>query len=248
MKNIYVLLPVFNESQGIYNLLKVFEEFFKEISLINSEVIVINDFSSDDTATWIEKAKQEFKKLNIQIINHDKNKGLAEVFKTGFFHIREHLEENDIIITMDGDNTHNPYLINEMIKKINEGADLVIASRYLEQSRVYGLSKLREFLSTAAGFLYSSIWRIKGVKDYTCGFRAYKGRIIQQWMNEYKENFIQERGFTVNAEILKKINKFNPLIVEVPMILRYSNKIGVSNMKILNTIKLTLEMLWRYKL
>ncbi len=246
-RKIFVIIPVFNETKSIYELLSGFNSVFYNKSLPFSEIIVINDCSTDDSLQWIRSAKQEFKELNINIINHEHNKGLAHAFRTGFSSIADKIQKEDIIITLDGDNTHNPYLISDMLGKIRQGADIVIASRYLEQSRVHGLSKVREFLSKSAGFLYALSWNINGVRDYTCGFRAYSARVILLWMEHYKEKFIQENGFTVNAEILRKTSRFNPVFIEVPMILRYSNKYGASNMKVLKTIMQTLQAIWRYR-
>lgn len=245
INKVYVLLPVYNEGESIHNLLEIFDNFFKSLCTINHEIIIVNDFSSDDSENWILGAKNKYLNLNINYIKHENNKGLQGSLSTGFSCLKD-ISENDILISMDGDNTHNPFLIREMIDKINEGADIVIASRYCEQSRISGLSRSRTFLSIGARYLYSLMWNIPGVKDYTCGFRAYKGWLVRKTLYHYGENFIQEKGFTATAEVLQKMSTFKPVIVEVPMILKYSNKLQTSNMRILKTIKLTLQMLFRY--
>ena len=245
INKIYIILPVYNEGESVYNLLVKYKNFFTNSCSILHEIIVINDSSKDDTENWILKAKDEFSSLNINYKKHDENKGLQGALSTGFSMIKDNLRENNVVVTMDSDDTHNPYLIREMLNKINEGSDIVIASRYCEQSRIHGLSNLRAFLSLGARYLYTIKWNIKGVKDYTCGFRAYKSWLIKESINYHGENFIQEKGFTVTAEILKKMSMFNPIIVEIPMILTYSNKSNLSNMNILKTIKLTLKMLFK---
>ena len=55
---------------------------------------------------------------------------------------------------------------------------------------------------------------------------------------------ISEKGFAATGEILKKMSFFNPIIVEVPMILKYSNKVNSSSMQIIKTIYNTLKMIW----
>jgi dolichol-phosphate mannosyltransferase len=147
---------------------------------------------------------------------------------------------------MDGDNTHNPFLIKSMLEKIEQGADVVIASRYCEQSRVIGLSGFRGLLSYIAKFFYKLRWNIKGVSDYTCLYRSYTGAIV----NKFLENRdcgapLSEVGFTCSPEILLHMSLYNPVIVEVPMILRYSDKVGASNMRILRTVWQTLIMLFK---
>ncbi len=242
-QTIYCILPVYNEGKSIYDLLQVYSEFFKDLSYDN-HIIVINDCSKDDSENYILKGKEDFKNLNLEYIKHDVNKGLGGALTTGFSALKK-LKDTDMIIGMDGDNTHNPYLVNQMIDKVNEGADIVIASRYLEQSRIYGLSKSRILLSLCARFIYSITWNIYGVKDYTCGFRCYKGSLVREFINKYQDNMIEEKGFAATGEILRKMNSFKPVIVEVPMILKYSNKLNDSNMQVLNTIYKTLGMLWK---
>jgi dolichol-phosphate mannosyltransferase len=234
------ILPVYNEGKSIYNLIKKFNEISNVYQIT---LIVVNDNSIDDSKKWIQKAIDEYTGLNIHYEEHASNLGLAKALDTGFNYVFNIVKNEDLIVTMDGDNTHNPYLIKSMVDKILEGADIVIASRYCEQSRIYGLNKIRIYLSQGARYLYSFIWNIKGVKEYTCLFRVYRGNIIINTMNHFNTNFIEESGFTCVPEILKKSSLFSKIIVEVPMILIYSEKIGASNMKILKTIGQTLKLL-----
>ncbi|EDZ62452.1 glycosyltransferase [Sulfurimonas gotlandica GD1] len=193
---------------------------------------------------YILQAIDKFNNLNIEYIKHTQNKGLGGALTTGF-HALKDIKDSDMLVAMDGDNTHNPYLIRQMIAKVDEGADIIIASRYLEQSRIYGLSKFRIFLSICAKYIYSFTWNIDGVKDYTCGFRCYRGSLVKKFIYKYQGDIIEEKGFAATGEVLKKMNYFKPLIVEVPMILKYSNKINSSSMQILNTIYKTLGMIWK---
>lgn len=242
-RKIYIILPIYNEGVSIYNLLKNFEEFLIKYPL-EHEIITINDCSTDNTEKLIFEAQKEIKTLNIQYLKHEKNGGLGVAMASGFDSI-EQFDDNDVIVTMDSDNTHSPFLIREMLNKINEGADIVIASRYCEQSRVAGVSKLRNFLSKGANLLYSIIWQIEGVKDYTCNFRMYKGAVIRAAQNKYKNNLIEETSFVSSTEILKKFFCASPdsIAVEVPMILKYGNKKEKSNMSISNNILKTLYIL-----
>lgn len=244
-RTIHCILPVYNEGQSIYDLLNVYSSFFKELD-INNKIIVVNDCSNDNSESFILKAKEEFHNLNIEYIKHEINKGLGGALSTGFQALSDEIDTHDLVVCMDGDNTHNPYLIKQMIDKANEGADISIASRYLEQSRIYGLSKFRIFLSLCAKFIYSITWNIEGVKDYTCGFRCYKASLVKQFIEKYQNStMIEEKGFAATGEILRKLSQFDPLIVEVPMILRYSNKVNTSNMQIARTIYKTLGMIWK---
>lgn len=241
--HIYFLLPVYNESKSIYDLCEIIHSFEKDFSL-NCDVILINDASKDDTVQWIKKAQTAFPDLSLIYIEHNTNKGLQGALNTGLNALRTRLKQGDIVVTMDGDNTHPPYLVREMIQKHKEGADIVIASRYLEQSRIKGLPWWRKLLSLGAKWLYCFFWHIPGVKDYTCLFRSHKAECIQKLLDTYKEEMIlKQKSFACTTEFLAKLSQYRPLITEVPMLLNYGNKFSASNSQIFRTIFTSLKIM-----
>jgi dolichol-phosphate mannosyltransferase len=138
---------------------------------------------------------------------------------------------------MDADNTHSPALIPVMLENIKNGKDVVIASRYEEGGEEIGLSYSRRLFSAGASFLLKLFFAIPGVKDYTCGYRAYSGRVIKKAFDVYGGSFIEESGFTCMAEVIIKLNLLGCEISEVPLVLRYDLKKGRSKMKVLKTIR-----------
>lgn len=243
---IKIILPIYNESESIYDLLENYSKFFEKYPQEHL-IYAINDKSTDDTAFYIEKALYKYKNLSIEYEKNSENIGLSETLKNSIKRIVSSSTENDILITMDGDNTQNPFTILSMLLKLEQGADLVIASRYCEGSRINGLSYQRIFLSQVAKLLYSLKWNIKGVKDYTSNYRAYRILFLKKLIEDKKDKFITEREFNGVGELLKNISEYNPITVEVPMILNYSNKKNASNINILKTISQTLKMLFLKK-
>jgi dolichol-phosphate mannosyltransferase len=144
---------------------------------------------------------------------------------------------------MDSDNSHTPKNSYLLIKKIYEGYDVVIASRYNKLSRTYGLSYLRKLLSFVSCIVFKILFPIKNVNDYTCGFRAFRISKIKNIM--LSRNFFSESGFSVSADIILKLklSKIKILFTEVPLTLRYDLKQGKSKMKIIRTIILTLKLM-----
>ena len=96
---------------------------------------------------------------------------------------------------------------------------------------------LRIFLSYGAAILYKIFFPIKNVKDYTCGFRAFRLKVIKEAYIKNKK-FFSEKGFSASADILLKLFKYKNTISfdEIPINLRYDLKKGESKMKILRTI------------
>lgn len=239
---IKILLPIYNESESIYDLLENYSNFFNTYPQKHI-IYCINDKSIDDTKFYIEKAIEKYKNLAIKYIENSVNKGLAKTLKDNIETIIKNSEDDDILITMDGDNTHDPFTIQSMLQKLQDGADIVICSRYCVDSTIKGLSYKRIVLSQMARILYCLIWNIKGVKDYTSNYRAYKMYFLKKLFKDKSTNFIKENGYNAIAELLKNVSEYNPVITEVPMTLNYSNKKSASNLKIVKTIFQTLKML-----
>ncbi|MBI1785186.1 glycosyltransferase family 2 protein, partial [Candidatus Sumerlaeota bacterium] len=148
-----------------------------------------------------------------------------------------------LLVCMDADLTHPPELIPEMRRVMESGADMVIASRFQPGSEVVGLSAFRHLMSWGARNLFSAALAISGVRDYTCGFRAFRLSLIARGFERYgPEGLILRRGFACTDELLIKLSLLNPVIKEIPFILRYDLKRGKSKIKLGVTIMETLRL------
>ena len=72
------------------------------------------------------------------------------------------------------------------------------------------------------------LFPIKGVKDYTCGYRAYSINCLRRAYEKFGEHLIQEDSFACMAELIIKLRSINLSAVEIPIILRYDQKYGKS--------------------
>lgn len=242
LREVKVILPAYNEAETLPLLLGRLDQAFWESNL-PSEIIVINDGSTDSTAETVKAFKGA---TPVRLIEQHPNRGLAETIKNGLFTVAPDCDDDDIIIVMDADNTHTPGLIFQMVRLIKEGCDLVIASRYQKGAAIKGVSEGRKFLSWGASILFRTVVRLPGVKDYTCGYRAYRVGLLKLAIEHYREDFIRRTGFACMTEILIRIKKFEPIIREVPLILRYDHKKSASKMNIGLTVFETLSMLLSY--
>lgn len=238
---IYIVLPAYNEEKTLPPLLEAIRENMDEARLPYS-VIVVNDGSTDATVRVVSEASET---MPITLIEHPQNKGLSETLKTGLLSAVNYASPKDIIITMDADNTHTPGLIMTMVRMIREGHDVVIGSRYQKGSRVIGVPFLRRLLSFGASLIFKSLFPIKGVKDYTSGYRAYRAQVIKNMFTAYGGDFINQPGFSAMVDVLLKIRKYPVIIGEAPLILRYDQKAGASKMKVAKTIVETLKLIWK---
>jgi dolichol-phosphate mannosyltransferase len=241
---VWMALPAYNEEEALPELLERIGETFAD-SRIPYEIIVVDDGSSDGTAQIVSSMSFQ---MPIQLVRHAKNQGLGVTLRDGLKEVVEQAGERDIIITMDADNTHPPGLIPRMVQLVHEGCDVVIASRFQPGARVIGVPFGRNILSIGARILFSIMFPTRGVRDYTSGYRAYRTSVVRQAIARYGDNFVGEKGFSCMAEVLLKLRKVGAVFGEVPLVLRYDQKGGLSKMKVLRTIKLTLSLLWRQRL
>lgn len=240
---IYFVLPTYNESKSIFYLLKDINMLQTKLDN-NISCLVINDASSDDTNLWIKKSKKEFKNIKILEVKHKTNLGLSNALNSALKFLSNKIFIDDIIVTMDADNTHDPRLIFKMLERHRLGDELVIASRFLKDSEVKGVSKFRSMLSHGARLLYKLFWKFKGINEYTCLYRSHKASLIIKLIKKYNYPYLQQKSFACTAELLSKLNSLEPKTSEVPMILNYNKKITGSKIKLFLTILITLKILF----
>ena len=234
----YILLPAFNEKK---NLIKVFEKIDKISKKIKGITVVLVDDCSSDNTILLKNKKYKFKLIYTR---HKKNLGLSLTMETGFKLIFNKARDIDTVVTLDSDNTHPISKIPKMIKKIQTGSDIVIASRFVKSSKVNGLTLWRHFLSIGAKHLFKLFYPYNNLNDYTCNFRAYKFELIQDILKNKK--FFKNEDFNIAAKIILFLTSRNNnlKISEIPFTLSYDYKIGQSKMKLTKTILLTLRLLF----
>lgn len=227
---IYLLLPAYNEEASLPKLLPKIKSTFQAQD-VPYELVIVNDGSRDKTAEIIAQFVSD-PDFPITVIEHPINRGLGETERDGFEYIANKIEDNDILVRVEGDDTHDPKYIFDLVNKLNEGYDVVNTSRFQPGGDQKGLNAYRRSISRAANLFMKVLFNIKGVKDYSCGFRAYKGLAIKTAISIFGNNFVQLRGlgFTATLETIVKLNLMGCKFAEVPFVLRYDMKESESKM------------------
>lgn len=225
----YLMLPAYNESQSICRLLSR-----ADIGAQLDGIVVVDDGSNDGTAEAAEAWRGQ---TPCTVIRHGKNRGLGGAMITGLAWATTHLSSDDVLVTMDADDTHDPALIASMLLKIQEGADVVIASRFQPGGGEVGVPPHRKALSHGAGRLLRTLRPVPGVRDYSCGFRAYRVSALAAARRRYPDGIITTTGFACMLEILLRLGAIGCRFSEVPLLLRYDRKQGGSKMRIGRTVR-----------
>jgi dolichol-phosphate mannosyltransferase len=238
---IWVGLPAYNEEATIPAL---FPRFLPVLGGSDYRIVVYNDGCRDNTVTRVLEWQD---RLSVEVIGKPVNMGLGEGLRCLIAHAAARGAEHDVLILMDCDDTHHPDQFPAMLSAVAAGHDVVIASRYRRGSRIAGVAPHRQVLSLGAATLFKLLHNCRGVRDYTCGFRAYGVGLLQRAQQHYGERLVEERGFACMVELLLKLNRIGARMGEIPIDLRYDLKRSPSKMDVGgNTTRLLRKLVaWR---
>lgn len=169
MKKIAIIIPTFNELDNIEDLINKISKNIPE-----SSIFIIDDTKDPDIGNLI-----TLKNLKAKYFHRENAKGRGSAV---LFGLNEALKENkfEIFVEMDADFSHNPDELRKNIEKIiKSDLDLLIASRYLKNSKIINWSLQRRVLSKFSNFLARILLGIK-LNDFTNGFRFYSKKASEK--------------------------------------------------------------------
>lgn len=235
-----VVLPAYNEAACLQKLLTRISRVLAPV-VPQYEIVVVDDGSTDETAAVAEAAA---KRLPVRLIRHPQNLGYGCALGSGF---ETALERGDVIVTLDADDSHGPELILSMLECLNEGNDLVIASRFAAGGCEVGVPPFRRFLSRVAAHVGRVVFRVPGVRDYTSGYRAYRSSLLAQLVHPAEgPGLPRETGFAAGLELLLGAVALRASIAEVPLVLRYDRKQSESRLRLRHALPRYFSLLFRH--
>ncbi len=237
MNKLFILIPVLNEAGNIPRLVGALQALSGELQdRFNVHVILIDDGSQDHTS---ELATESAKKAGVQltILRHEVNQGPGKAFATGFCHLANLLEDRDLVLTMEGDNTSRLELVKQMLTRLGEGFDVIFASPYMYGGKIINTSVYRIFLSSVANLFIKELLGIHGILTVSSFFRLFRASTLKKLQAVYGPEIVERRGFECMVEMTMKMINLQMTISEVPMVLDTHARVGKSRMKILRTIR-----------
>lgn len=189
-----IVVPVYNEEK---NIRRVIDEI--RAAGIDWDILVVDDGSADSTRAILSA-------LPVVVIPHPVNLGYGAAVQTGLKHAVA--KGYGTVVLMDGDGQHVPSEIPKLLTKLEEGADIVIGSRFLGLDGGYRIPILRRvgivFFSTLAGVLGGT-----RILDVTSGFQAMRRPVAEFLAEEYPVEF-------PDAEVIISLGLKKFRIAEVP--------------------------------
>jgi len=224
---ISIIIPAYNEED---NIVRVIEEVEKALTL-DHELIVVNDHSVDATPALVEGLTGKY--CSVRLVNNPGEKGFANALKFGFTQAN-----NELVIPVMGDLCDDLRTIKEMLKKMEEGYDVVCGSRYIKGGARAGGSKVKGFFSSFVG---RSLFYLLGIPthDIANAFKMYRKEVLDSID-------IEAQGFEISMEIPLKAYYKGFKITEVPTVWRERTK-GKSNFKIFKLLPDYLKLyIWAF--
>ncbi len=206
-----IILPTYNEKGNIDRLIPLLQtEIFPRIKKYSMGILVVDDQSPDGTADIVREFMKKWK--NIELLTGEKN-GLGAAYVRGMTYAIEKMKA-DVVFEMDADLSHDPKKIPEFLKKIDEGYDMVISTRYSDGGSIpenWGID--RKAYSVLGNLIVRMILMRFAIHDWTGGYRALKKEVFLTIKPEL-ETF---KGYTFQVAFLHKALQKNYSVAEVPI-------------------------------
>lgn len=198
-QRILACIPAYNEAKKIGEIINKAKKYVTDV--------LVYDDGSDDNTDEVAKA------AGAVVIRSPRNKGYGVAIKALFEAARE--EKADVMVTLDSDGQHDPDQIPEIIEPIvNDHCDVVIGSRFLNESDKERVPKYRSFGIKTITKL-TQVASYHNITDAQSGFRAYSRKALSM-INLFED------GMSVSTEILLRSKEKNLTIKEVPVTINYS--------------------------
>lgn len=215
MKKSLIVIPTKNEKENIALLIKSVRKYMPQAT-----VLVVDDNSRDHTADEVKKIMKD-KRVKLMIRKSKRGRGSAVLdgFKWGYMK-----GKYEYFFEMDADFSHDPADLPKFYAKLDEGFDVVIGSRYMEDSQIINWGFSRKVFSKYAN-KYTKFFLQIPIVDFTNGYRAYKRDVVKTFL--FRKMITS--GYIVLSEFIYIAHLHGKKIGKIPIV--FLNRVrGESNL------------------
>jgi len=199
-----ICLPTYNERENLEAMIRALGEVLRD----GDRVLVIDDASPDGTGELADglSAGHDW----VGVLHRPAKEGLGPAYLAGF---RRALDDGaELVLEMDCDFSHDPKDVPRLIAAAEDGADLVLGSRYVSGGSIPNWGALRRFVSLG-GNIYAQVFLQSRIRDLTGGFKCFRRRVLETIPLEE----IDSKGYAFQIETTYRVRRAGFRVVEIPI-------------------------------
>jgi dolichol-phosphate mannosyltransferase len=227
MPGAWLILPTYNEAENVGPIVRAARAQLRP----GDNILVVDDNSPDGTGAIADQLAQELP--GVDVLHRPGKQGLGRAYLAGF---EEALAGGaELILEMDADFSHDPADLPRLLAAAEEGADLVLGSRYVAGGSVTDWDPLRKFISRGGSWYARMILGVK-VRDLTGGFKCFRRSVLEA----LDLSAVHADGYGFQIELTYRTIKAGFHVVEIPIVFR-DRRVGESKMN----ARIALEAVWK---
>jgi len=201
----------------------------------DAEVVVVDDASPDGTADLAEQLGRELG--NITVVRRTGPRGFGAAVRAGFNWALE--RDYDVVVGMDADLSHDPAALGSLLRAVEDGADLVVGSRYVPGGAIPKWPAHRRALSRFGNQYATTLLRLP-LSDATSGYRAYRASALRA----VDFDRVRANGYGFLIEMAYRVTRAGGHLAEVPIVFVDRQRDGSKMSARIVVEAMTLVTLW----
>jgi len=199
-----ICLPTYNELENLEAMIAALGEVLRD----GDRVLVVDDGSPDGTGELADRLAGEHSWVGV--LHRAVKEGLGPAYLAGF---RRALDDGaELVLEMDCDFSHDPRDVPRLIAAAEDGADLVLGSRYVRGGSIPNWGALRRFVSLG-GNIYAQVFLQSRIRDLTGGFKCFRRRVLET----IPLDAIDSKGYAFQIETTYRVRRAGFRVVEIPI-------------------------------
>ena len=199
-----ICLPTYNERENLEQMLRALGGVLRD----GDRVLVVDDRSPDGTGELADRLAAEL--VFVDVLHRERKEGLGPAYLAGFQ--RALADGAELVLEMDCDFSHDPRDVPRLIAAAEDGADLVLGSRYARGGTIPNWGLARRAISLG-GNLYAQTVLQSSIRDLTGGFKCFRRRVLET----IDLTAIDSRGYAFQIETTYRVLRAGFRVVEVPI-------------------------------
>jgi dolichol-phosphate mannosyltransferase len=231
-----IVLPTYNERDNLRHALERIREVADGNDL-QLHTLIVDDNSPDGTGELADRLAGEYP--DVEVLHRGAKEGLGKAYIAGFRHALA--GGADLLFEMDADLSHDASYLPHFVRVIEQGADVVLGSRYVRGGGVENWTLSRRAISRG-GCLYAQVILGLPYRDLTGGFKCFRRGVLEA----IDLDAIDIKGYGFQIEMTYRAHQLGFAIVELPIIF-VDRKVGESKMSNDIVVEAMLAV-WRLRL